>query len=456
MMREGNRQMKNVKVTDYLIENLIGTQAFQNAVDDCFLNGGGTVEVPAGEYHIGGIRLRSHVRLLLRTGACIYGSRNPQDYFCLLSDKLEPIDDTLRNPPEWKRSHTAEEYAWYRNPVSRWNNGLFRAYRAKDIAVIGEEGSLIDGKDCFDEIGEEYYRGPHCFSIHECSNIKIEGLTIQNSSNWAFAIFNSQDIDMRKVKVMAGHDGIHATSCDRINVADCEFYTGDDCVAGIDNIDFTVTDCVMNTACSAFRIGGTHTHVSRCRMYGPAKYLFRGSLSIGEKRSGTAVPTNENHRYNMLSIFTYYADFSKKIRMQPGDITFTDCTVENVDRFIHYNFSGNETWQRNKPLTDMHFKQIKAKGIKMPLTVYGDPELPVICTIEDCEFEFSEAGNPFMHLCNYADLELHNVKVKGIRDSALIKRWSKEGTIRMDDVICEPDCEEMIVDTTEPFICNPI
>ena len=56
------------------------TAAFQKALDEVWLNGGGTVVVPAGEYRIGGLRIRSDTTLHLCSGAKLNGSRNPEDY----------------------------------------------------------------------------------------------------------------------------------------------------------------------------------------------------------------------------------------------------------------------------------------------------------------------------------------------------------------------------------------
>ena len=45
------------------------TEAFQAAIDKCFLAGGGEVEVPEGSFVIGDIRLRSNVTLHLLKNA---------------------------------------------------------------------------------------------------------------------------------------------------------------------------------------------------------------------------------------------------------------------------------------------------------------------------------------------------------------------------------------------------
>ena len=45
------------------------TRAIQRCIDECFLQGGGTVEVPAGDYLTGDLRLRTGVTLHLLRGS---------------------------------------------------------------------------------------------------------------------------------------------------------------------------------------------------------------------------------------------------------------------------------------------------------------------------------------------------------------------------------------------------
>ena len=50
------------------------TAAFQKALDACAAAGGGEVVVPAGNYLIGSIELKSHTTLLFKPGAHLFGS----------------------------------------------------------------------------------------------------------------------------------------------------------------------------------------------------------------------------------------------------------------------------------------------------------------------------------------------------------------------------------------------
>lgn len=450
-----------VSITDFgaVANGELQTAKIQAAIDACHRRGGGEVRVPAGTFCTGGIRLRSHVTLHLLRGAVLRGSRNPEDYFGYLADTVEPLDpDRLITGSVWRPARDPErDNAFIRKAGSRWNNALIRAINAEEVAIVGEAGSMIDGNDCYDEKGEEHYRGPHGIGMHNCRGITLRGYTVTNSANWAHAIFFSRDISAENVTVVAGHDGIHLSSCDNISIRRCRFYTGDDCVAGFDDNNVVVQACELNTACSGMRFGGHGVRVENCRFFGPAKYLFRGSLSPEEKRTGVAVKGSQSHRYNMLSAFTYYSDFSLNVREQPGDIVIRNCTIENTDRLLHYNFSGNETWQKNRPLRDIRFENVVASGVSMPLDVYGDTNTPVIVEMRNVDFTFRKGFDAvsFIHACNYERITLEGVTVKGAGAAPLIKTWSR-GAIELKGVECDVPESRRVVPAAEPFFSRPI
>ena len=448
-------------------DGTVCTSSIQSAIDAAFRDGGGTVEVPAGTFLTGGVRLRSRVTLLLRSGSVLKGTRNPLDYEYHLTDPIEPIAETLARTVCRAPASQQPGFDYEHEVTRRWTNGLIRLIGADEAAILGEPGSVIDGSDCYDETNEEHYRGPHAISAHLCRNLRFEGYTVRNSANWAHAVFDSQNITLENIEVLAGHDGAHFTNCDNVTLHHCAFYTGDDCIAGIDLCNVTVTDCVCNTACSAFRLGGTNVRIAHCHLYGPAKYLFRGSLSKEEKAA--SAPSAENtdgretdalgHRYNMLSAFTYYADFTRAIREQPGNIVLSDCKIEHTDRLLHYNYSGNETWQKNRPLQSLTFENVEASGISMPLTAYGDPEVPLSLTFRNCSVAFRadaslRADVAFMHLCHFDRVLLDHVSVDNPGTSPLVKTWSDNGELTMRD--CTFTGSSAVVAADEPFFARAI
>lgn len=440
---------------------LFQSDAIQRAIDHVFLSGGGTVEIPGGVYKVKGIRLRSNVTLHLLENAVLEGSRDPDDYSILKDDKLEPVDPDQLDDSPWVRVGGAPEmlHKW----GSRWHNGIIRAYHAENIAVIGEKGSVIDGMNCYDAIGEEYYRGPHGISIVNCENVLLRGYIARNTGNWAESIWNTNNILVESIINEAGHDGVHITTCEDVIIRNCEFYTGDDCVAGYNNKNVLVENCEINSACSAFRFSGTNVLIHHCHMYAPPKFMFRGRMSREEKEAGIMANDSEYYKSNkssMLSVFTYYAELATEIYNLGTNITVRDCVVENAERFLHFNYSGNELWQTNKPLLDIKFENIKASGIAMPLTAYGDPTERVELALENIEFSFKEGCEDisFIRAANYKKIRLKNVNVLNGRADHLIKSWDteKKGEIELINVKSNVAEGSEIVYTDEDFFCKAI
>ncbi|MGI6173949.1 MAG: glycoside hydrolase family 28 protein [Christensenellales bacterium] len=449
-------------------DGTIQTAPIQAAIDHCFLQGGGEVQVPAGTFVIGSIRIRSGVALHLLENAVLKGTRDPEDYFSYLEDGIEPLrHDQVTNAPyihvSTIKGETAYDpddlrYRYRRLPASRWNNALIRAIDAENVAILGEKGSVIDGSNCFDEQGEELYRGPHAITFHNTRNITLRGYTVRDSANWAHNMLFCENILMEDVEVLAGHDGFDAFTSSNIVIRNCRFYTGDDCIAGFGNRNVLIADCILNSSCSGMRYSGTNTVVRNCRFYGPGKYLFRGSLTAEEKRLGDAVP-GTGHRFNMLSAFCFYGDYSMPIPEQPGNILIADCTFENVDRFIHYHYFNNnrECFQNHRPLANITFADVQATGIGMPLTVCAPEHPKVDFTLRRCTIALREDAEPMplMRTENFRRIELDDVTVEGLKADHLILART-DGDFIFRNVICPLDEEQYVRKTDEEFVIHEI
>ncbi|MBQ8350851.1 MAG: right-handed parallel beta-helix repeat-containing protein [Clostridia bacterium] len=389
------------------------TAEIQAALDRCFLDGGGRVVIPAGIFLTGGLRLRSNTVLYLETGAILKGSRNPEDYTGYIHDEIEPI-----NEPD---DGTVGRSVY---PFSRWNNAIIRVIDAKNVAIIGEKGSYIDGNDCYDVQGEENYRGPHAINIQRSENILLEGYTIVDSANWAHAIFITNHITARNLTVYGGHDGFDVRTCDDVLIEDCQFYTGDDCIAGFDNCDVVIRRCILNSSCSALRFGGNHVLVENCRAFAPGLYGFRGSLSTEEKAA--SAQTHEGCRHNMHHVFLYYCDERAVIRKTPGDILIRDCTFENPDSLFHLPW-GHQ-WCCNRSLSSIRFENCKVSGVSLPIIIDGCAEEPTTLELFDLSISprpgFENAA--VIDATHYQTLSLHNVDLGGYASPAVLVRTKGE------------------------------
>ena len=355
------------------------TKPIQDAIDACFLQGGGEVIVPSGRFLTGGLRLRSNVTLHLMENAVLLGSADPEDYTDYINDSLEPVseEDRARPAPSAVKGKTMGDSV---RPYSRWNNAVLRAIHGKNIKIIGERGSEINGQNCFDPLGEEDYRGPHAINFWYCENVTLQGYTVRDSANWAHAIQNSKNISARNLTVLGGHDGFDVRTCDDVTVEDCVFRTGDDCIAGFDNINVTVRNCSFESACSMLRLGGTNVLVENCTGNAPTAYAFRGSLSDEEKKNRAA--TNDTHRKNCLNVFLYYCDYRAAIRRTPGNVRIRNCRFSGADAIMRLPFG--HIWCCNRSLNDISFENCVFEGICLPMRLNCPPEEPLTLRVNHC------------------------------------------------------------------------
>jgi hypothetical protein len=387
------------------------TKAIQQAIDACFLAGGGNVRVPAGVYRMGCVRLRSNVALHLESGAMLVGSRNPEDYTDYIHDAIEPIEGYDR--PDISRSVY---------PFSRWNNAMIRVIHAENVAIIGEKGSFIDGSNCFDEQGEEGYRGPHGINIQDSRKIRLEGYTLRNCGNWAHALFKTSDIVARRVTVYAGHDGFDVRTCDNVLIEECSFSTGDDCIAGYDNHEVIIRRCHLNSSCDALRFGGNNVLVEDCEAVGPGNYAHRYTLSRELQRIGAG--TDEACRRNLCCFFVYYCDLRANPRRKPEDILIKNCRIVEADRLVMLDFGPQHIWCCNRSLAGIRFENCRIEGVSHPVRLYGDEKEKLTFEMEDVVMTAREGSEDacLFEAKHCEAISLKNVQLKGFRDPRMLLR----------------------------------
>ena len=148
--------MTKYRITDFGVKpnlDILQTEAFQKVLDKCKKEGG-IVVVPKGRYLVAALRMWSNTTLYLEEGAEIFGSDNCNDY------EVFPIPEGME-----MRSDMELITQYYVKPWDTYRRAIITAYNEKNISIIGEKNSFIDGQNCFDPNGEEGYRGPHIIFI---------------------------------------------------------------------------------------------------------------------------------------------------------------------------------------------------------------------------------------------------------------------------------------------------
>jgi Pectate lyase superfamily protein len=247
----------------------LDSPAIQKALDDCAAAGGGQVHFPPGRYLSGTIHLRSGVTLQLDAGARLVGTTNLADY-------AQPT------PPEFM-----PEAKW-----GKWHRGLIVGENVEDVTITGS--GIIDGNKVFDPTGEERMRGPHTIVLANCRRFTLRDVTIVDAANYAVFAQITDDIEIRNVTFIGGWDGVHWRGaperwCRNVKIIGCQFYTGDDAIAGRYWNNTVIESCLINSSCNGIRLIGPAERLTI------ANNLFRGP---GEQPHRTS---REKRRTNMLS-----------------------------------------------------------------------------------------------------------------------------------------------------------
>ena len=235
----------------------LDTGAINRAIAACAAAGGGQVLIPPGRYVSGTIHLKSHVTFFLAAGATLVGTTN-------LSLYEAPAVPAFMPEGKW----------------GNWHRGLIVGDGVEDVSICGQ--GTIDGNKVFDPTGEEHMRGPHAIIFADCRKFTIRDVSIVDAANYAIFFQASDDIDIRNVKITGGWDGVHFRGapghwCHNVSIVNCEFYTGDDSVAGRYWDNTVISGCVINSSCNGIRLIGPATRllVNNCLFYGPGQQHHR-------------------------------------------------------------------------------------------------------------------------------------------------------------------------------------
>ena len=359
-------------VTDYGVKvncDTLQTKAFQRVFDLC-KEQGGTVVVPKGKYCVAALRMWSNTTLYLESGAELYGSEDCEDY------EVFPIPEGVE-----MRSDMEVISQYYGTPWETYRRAILTAYGEKNISIIGEPNSVIDGRNCYDPNGEEGYRGPHIIFLSCCENVLFEGYTARHSGNFLHEANNCKNVTMRRVTCLGGSDGIHLHCTENTLIEDCLFKTGDDCIAGINVKDLLIRRCILNTSCNLFRIGGTNIHVKDCYAYGEGYYPHRMTVVKGKNEE---LP-REQGRHNTLFLVDYFAN--KNYPEKPSDIHFEDCVFENIHSPLYYR-ADSSFIQNGIYLGEFTLKNVRFTDLKEPSVPMATKDNPLKIVMENVSVHF--------------------------------------------------------------------
>jgi len=320
----------------------LDTAAIQRALSECAEAGGGVVQLSAGTYLSQPLTLGNKTTLLLERGATLLASSDHKHF--------------MKRPGDWLQAKSNSDFI-----------PLLSGKDLTDITITGQ--GTIDGnggvwweeaEKARQKVSGYTLPRPNLFTLQRCRNVKVSGITLQNSPKFHFVPTECEDVLVDGVTVLAPEgaantDGIDPSNCRNVTITRCFIDVGDDNIAiksgakvegwefGCDNI--TVTDCTFK-----------HGH----------------GMSIGSETVGGV--------RNVLVKNCTFEDTDNGLRIksrrgrggQVEDITYTDCTLKNCHPAIsimgyyqnstHGKFTNDDTAQPVSETTP-RFRRITIKNV---------------------------------------------------------------------------------------------
>jgi hypothetical protein len=116
--------------------------------------------------------------------------------------------------------------------------------------------------------------------------------------------------------------------CRDVSIVGCQFFTGDDAIAGRYWENVLISDCIVNSSCNGLRLIGPATHliVRDCLFYGPGAHPHRTS-----------------NRYNMLAALNLQPGGWDRTEGNLDDVLLSDLTIHNVTTPCHFSLKPGNT-----------------------------------------------------------------------------------------------------------------
>jgi polygalacturonase len=232
----------------------------------------------------------------------------------------------------------------------RGNRSLIVALHCDHVAITGS--GAIDGN--IGAYTENYGHVPHgtftsvkkdrvgpLVDIRDSANIRIQGITLQNSPGWTCRFYMCDFVHVTGVKMVTdvyggNSDGFDLVGCRDVIISDCYLETGDDAIVfktpkGTRSCErAAVTNCIIRTSCAAFRLGAESWYAYR-------NMTFSNSVVFQSSR-GVDITSQDGAVIENIAVTNLVIN--------------TNCGL-NLTRGIHLELrKGRNEWDKNAPLEE--------------------------------------------------------------------------------------------------------
>lgn len=217
------------------------TDAIQRAINTAAAEGGGYVIIPKGKWLTGAIHLDNNINLYLDKYAELIFSQDPKDYLPVVFSRHEDVEcykyssfiyakDKVNIAITGAGTLNGQGKPWWEYKTKKRDSEVLLFEMAKNNVPVNER--IFDGTN-----GRELR--PAFFQPMNCKNVLVEGVTFLFGAFWTITPTYCENVIIRKVKIITfgdlgdqpNGDGVNPSSSRNVLIEDCEFSTGDDCIA---------------------------------------------------------------------------------------------------------------------------------------------------------------------------------------------------------------------------------
>ena len=394
------------------------TQSIAKAIKECQAAGGGRVIIPPGVFLTGAVHLLSNVNLHISKDATLLFSEIFSDYLPLVHTRFEGVEcynyspfiyayeqeniaitgegilDGQAGNNNWWAWKGKREYGWQNDAPNGENDAAL-------LFEMGDKGIPVEER----RFGEGHYLRTNFIQPYRCRNILIEGITIIRSPMWVIHPVMCENVTVNNVKVNShgpNNDGCNPESSKNVQIQNCVFDTGDDCIAiksgrntdgrrvNVSSENIIVRDCTMKDGHGGVVIGSEtsgsirNVFVENCIMDSP------------QLERALRIKTNSLRGGVVENIF------------------MRNCTVGQVsDAVIKVNFNYGEGEKGNftPVVRNIFIDRITSRKSRFAIYLEGYLHSPIDnMQITNCDFNGVAEQNKFEHVTN---LIIKDVSING-------------------------------------------
>lgn len=399
------------------------TDAIRKAIAACHAAGGGRVIVSSGQFSTGAIHLKSNVNLHLSSGAILIFTRDTRKY-PLVFTRWEGVE--LMNYSPFIYAFEQENvgisgsgtidgnadcehwWPWKGREKCGWRSGEPNQDQDRQLLFRMAEDNVPVSQRVF---GPGHYLRPQFIQFYRCKNVLIEGLTLKNSPMWQLHPVLSSNVTVRNVTITGASenqasapntDGCDPESCTDVLIENCEFNTGDDCIAiksgrnadgrrvNVPSQNIVIRGCRMKDGHGGVTIGS--------EISGGVRNVFAEDCRMDSPYLDNAVRIKNNSMRGGLLENIYVRN------IKVGQVALAGLSID-------FFYEEGEAGKFTPVVRNVELRNLSTEKARYALYLRGFKKAPITgVRLVDCDLRGIEKPSVIENVQN---LDLHNVRING-------------------------------------------